>query len=89
MAGSQRRNAQHMYVVFDSLTRSFPRSLEQRSHIHVKATIGISGSYHFGPTVMTVLSHLRYHDTRLATFLFSEFFAQFRCPNEIGILFSL
>lgn len=48
-----------------------------------------SGSYHFGPTVMTVLSHLRYHDTRLATFLFSEFFAQFRCPNEIGILFSL
>ena len=76
-----------MHVVLDSLASSLGRSLEQRAHIYVEATVGISRSYHLGTTVVTILSHLRNHDTRLTALFLGKFFAQFRCPNEIGIFF--
>ena len=65
-----------MYIVLHCLTSSLCRSLEQRSHIHVEAAVGISGSYHLCTTVMTVLTHLRHEDTRTATFLLGKLFCQ-------------
>ncbi len=56
----------------NSLAGSFSRSLEQRSHIHVETTVGITGSYNLSTTVVSVLTHLSDHDTRLATFFLGK-----------------
>ena len=47
-----------MNVVFNGLTGCFFRSLEQRSHIHVEADIGIACGHYFSATIVPVLSDL-------------------------------
>ena len=56
-----------MDIVLYSLTSSLGRRLEQRSHIHVEATVSITCSHHFCTTVVTILPHLSDEDTRTTT----------------------
>ena len=74
-----------MDVIFDSLTSGFFWSLEERSHIHVEATVCITRSNYFGTTVVTVLPHLSDHDTGLATFLFCELLRELLSLDEVLI----
>lgn len=59
-----------MNVVLNRFTGSLGRCLEQGSHIHIEATVGISGCNNLGTAVVTVLAHLGYHDTRLTSHRF-------------------
>mgnify|MGYP007120001470 CR=1 FL=1 len=77
-----------MNVVFYRFTSSFSRSLEQRSHIHVETTVRITRCYYFGTTVMTVLSHLCNHDTRLTSLFFRKLLCQFTSTLEVAIVFT-
>ena len=77
-----------MNVVFNSLASSFRRSLEQRSHIHIEATVSITGCYDFSTTVVTVLSHLCNHDTRLTPLFLRELLGQFTSTFEVAIVFT-
>ena len=88
MSGSQWRNTYYMNVVFHCVTSSFGRSLEQRSHIYVETTVGITCCNYFCTTVVSVLSHLGNHDTRTAAFLLCKFFGQFASSCEVCILFT-
>ena len=88
MSGSQRRNTDYMNIVFNSFTCSFRRCLEQRSHIHVKTAVGITGRYHFGTTVVTVLSHLRNHDTGLTPLFLRKLLSQFTSTLEVAVVFT-
>ena len=88
MSGSQRRNTHYVNVVFYSLAGSFGRSLEQRSHIHVETTVCITCSYNFSTTVVSVLTHLSDHDTRLATFFLGKLGSQLTSLLEVCIFLS-
>ena len=81
MTCSQRAYAQAVYIVLHSLLGSLFRSLEQRSHIHVEAAISITRCYNLGTTVVTVLTHLGNHDTRLTTFFLGKL-----CRQTAGFL---
>ena len=65
-------DTQYMDIVLHRLFSCLCRSLEQGSHIDIKAAIGITGGYHFGATIMAVLSHLGNHDTGLTTFFLGK-----------------
>ena len=62
--------ADDMNVIIHRILRCFFWRLEQRSDIHVKAHIREGCSDNFGTAVMTVLAHLRNHNTRATTFEF-------------------
>ena len=64
--------ADDMNVIIHRILRCFFWRLEQRSDIHVKAHIREGCSDNFGTAVMTVLAHLRNHNTRTTTFEFFE-----------------
>ena len=72
MTCRKRTKADDVNVIIHSVLCGFFWSLEQRSDIHVKAHIREGCSDNFGATVMTVLAHLRNHDTRATTFEFFE-----------------
>ena len=61
-----------MHIVLDSHTGSLFRSLEERTHIHVEAAVGITCCHYLSTTVVTVLTHLGNEDTGTATFLLRE-----------------
>ena len=61
-----------MDIVLDSLAGRLGRSLEERTHIHVKTAVGVTGGYNLGTAVVTVLTHLGNHDTGLTALLLSE-----------------
>ena len=66
--GGQGGNSHYVHIVFYCLACSLGRRLEQRAHVYVETTVGISGCYHFGSTVVPVLPHFGNHDTRLPAF---------------------
>ena len=72
MTSCKRTEANDVNVIIHRILCCFFWSLEQRSDIHVKAHIREGCSDNFGTTVMTVLAHLRNHDTRATTFEFFE-----------------
>ena len=72
MTCCQRRCTDNMHIVLDSHTSSLFRGLEQRSHIHVEATVGITCCHYLCTTVVTVLTHLGNEDTRTTTLLLSK-----------------
>ena len=75
-----------MYIVLHSLTGSFCRSLEERTHIHVKAAVGITGSNNFRTAVMAILSHLRNHDTGLTSFALCKFLTHLLSLDKVRII---
>ena len=75
-----------MHVVLHGLAGSFGRSLEQRAHVHVEATVGIARSHDFRTTVVPVLTHLGYHDTRLTTLFLGKLLAQLASLGEVCII---
>ena len=75
MTCCKRTEADDVNVIIHRILCCFFWSLEQRSDIHVKAHIREGCSNNFGTAVMTVLAHLRNHDTRATTF---EFFKVIR-----------
>ena len=77
-----------MHVVLHSFAGCFGRRLEQRPHVHVETTVGIARSHDLCTTVVPVLAHLGYHDTRLATFLLGKLLAQFTSLGEVCIVFA-
>ena len=72
MPRRKRTKSDNMNVIIHRILCCFFWSLEQRSDIHVKAHIREGCSNNFGTAVMTVLAHLRNHDTRATTFEFFE-----------------
>ena len=72
MTSSQRRRTNDVYIILDSLTSSLGRCLEQWTHIHVEATIGITCCHYLCTTVVTILTHLGNEDTRTTTLLLSK-----------------
>ena len=72
MTCCKRTEADDVNVIIHSVLCCFFWSLEQRSDIYVKAHIREGCSDNFGTAVMTVLAHLRNHDTRATTFEFFE-----------------
>ncbi len=72
VTGGQRRHADGMHVVFNGLTGSFFRGLEERAHVDVEAEVGVSGCHHLGATVMAVLAELGDHDAWATAFFFGE-----------------
>ena len=72
MTSCKRTEANDMNVIIHRILCCFLWSLEQRSDIHVKAHIREGCSNNFGTAVMTVLAHLRNHNTRATTFEFFE-----------------
>ena len=86
MTSSQRRSANYVNVVLNSLAGSLGRSLEQRSHIYVKATVGIACCHYLSTAVVTVLSHLGYEDTGTATFLLSELVCQLASQLKLAVV---
>ena len=89
MTCSQRRYAEHMHVVFDRLTRSLGRRLEERTHVHVETAVGVTRSYHLGAAVVSVLAHLGDHDTRLTALLLGELLGQFAGTLEVAVVLCL
>ena len=79
VTGGEGRSTNDVDVVLNGLASSLGRSLEQRSHIDVEATVCISRSHYFCTTVVTVLTHLGYEDTGAATFLLGELIGQLTC----------
>ena len=77
-----------MNVVLNRFTGSLGRCLEQGSHIHIEATVSITGCYDFSTTVVTVLSHLCNHDTRLTPLFLRELLGQFTSTFEVAIVFT-
>ena len=51
---------------------SWVHYLKKRANVHVKAQIGKAGGHHFGPSVVTVLSHLGHQDAGPTPFLLLE-----------------
>ena len=88
MTSGQRRNAHYVNVVLHSLTGSLGRSLEQRSHIYVETTVRVTGSDHFSATVVSVLTHLSDHDTRLTALFLSELLAKLASFLEVCVFLS-
>ena len=86
MTGSKRADSEDMHIVLHSLTSSLGRSLEQRAHVNIKATVGISCRHNLSATVVTVLTHLGNHDTGLTTFALGKFFTHFLSFLKIGII---
>ena len=86
VACCQRGNANDVDVVLDSLLCSFSRGLEQRSHIHVESAVCITGGDNLCATVVTVLSKLGNHDTRLSSFLLGELGNHLLCLLELAVL---
>ena len=74
-----------MDVVFDSLTSGLFWSLEERTHIHVEATVSVARSDNLCTAVVTVLTHLSDHNTGLTTFLFSELLSKSLSLDEVLI----
>ena len=72
MTCGQRRNADNVYVILNSLLGSLGRGLEQGTHIDIEADIGITRSYDLGTAVVTILTQLCNHDTGLATLLLGK-----------------
>ena len=72
----QRGCANDVDIVLHGLASCFCGSLEQGTHIHVEATIGITGGYYLGTAVVTILTHLGNHDTGTAALLFCILFSQ-------------
>ena len=70
MPRRKRTKSDNMNIIIHRILCCFFWSLEQRSDIHVKAHVREGCSNNFGATVMTVLAHLRNHDTRTTTFEF-------------------
>ena len=66
--------ADDVHVVLHSLLGCLRRSLEERTHIHIEAAVGITGSHNLGSAVVSVLTQLGDHDTGLTAFL----------PGELG-----
>ena len=75
-----------MDIVLNSLASSLGRCLEQRSHIYIEATVGITSSYNLSTTVVTILTHLGDEDTRTTTFLLCELISQLACQLEVAIV---
>lgn len=86
MAGGKRAYTENMHVVLHCLTGGFSRRLEERAHVHIETAVSITGCYHLGSAVVTVLTHLGYHDSRLTTFTLGKFSRHFPCFLEIGIV---
>ena len=86
MTSCQRRGTYDMYVVLHGLTGSLLRSLEQRTHIYVETTIGITGSYDLSTTVVTILTHLSDEDTRTTAFLLCELVGKLLGLLEVAII---
>ena len=86
VTGSQRAGTNHIHVVLDSLASSLSRCLEQRAHIDVETAVGIAGSYYLGTTVVTVLTHLGYHDTRATALLLCKLFGQLTSLLEVLVV---
>ncbi len=76
-----------MHIVLHSLTGSFGRSLEQRTHVNVESAVGIARGYNFCTSVVAVLAHLGNHDAGLTTLALGEVGAHLLSTHEIGILF--
>ncbi len=76
-----------MHIVLHCLTGRFGRCLEQRTHVHVEAAVGIAGGYYLGTAVVAVLTHFRYHDTGLTTLFLCKFLTHLLGADEVGILF--
>ena len=76
-------------VVLDGLLGCFGGSLEERSHIDVESHIGITCGDHLGAAVVTVLSHLRHHDTRAAAFTLGELVGHLLSKLEAVVGFGL
>ena len=72
MTCSERRGTNDVDVVLDSHTGSLFGSLEQRTHIHVEATVGITCCHYLCTTVVTILTHLGNENTWTATFLLGK-----------------
>lgn len=75
-----------MNIILYGLTSSFGRSLEQRSHVYVETTIGITGCYYFGATVVTILAHLGHHDTGLTSLFLRKLLGQLASTLEVAII---
>ena len=75
-----------MNVVLNRFTGSLDRCLEQGSHIHIEATVGISGCNNLGTAVVTVLAHLGYHDTRLTSLFLRKLLRQFTSTVEVAVI---
>ena len=86
MTCCQRRCTDNMHIVLDSHTSSLFRGLEQRSHIHVEATVGITCCHYLCTTVVTVLTHLGNEDTRTTTFLLCELVGQLLSLLEVLVV---
>src|ERR1035441_4029248 len=65
---SQRRHADDMHIVLDSMPCHLKRSLEQRADIHVEADIRESSCDDFRAAVMAVLPHLGHQYARTPAF---------------------
>ena len=85
MTGGKRGYTEDVDVVLHSLTGCLCGSLEQRTHVDVETAVGITGGNHLGAAVVTVLTHLRNHDTGLATFALSEVSHSLAGLLEFGI----
>jgi hypothetical protein len=70
-------NPQNVYIILNGLPGRFSRSLKERTDVHVKSHICITGTDHFGPPVVTVLSHFGDHDPGLTACPGGEFTGQF------------
>jgi hypothetical protein len=53
-----------VHVVLDGLARGLLRGLEQRTHVHIEAQVGVGRGHHLGAAVVAVLAHLGDHDAR-------------------------
>ncbi len=73
MSGSQGGNTDNMHVVFHGLLGGFGWRLEERTHVHVKPDVRITGGDHFGSTVVAVLTHFGHHDAGTASLFGGEF----------------
>ena len=58
MAGRERADADHVDVVFDSLSRHFCGRAEQRAKVDVEAEVGEGRGDDLGAPVVAVLPHL-------------------------------
>ena len=79
--------ADDVNVIIHSVLRCFFWSLEQRSDIYVKAHIREGCCDNFGAAVMTVLAHLRNHDTRATTFEFFEVICHLTYFSDYIVIF--
>ena len=79
-------HAQDMHIVFDGLACGFCRGLEQGTHVDIEPAVGVACCYDFSSAVVTVLSHLGYHDTWLATFASCEVGTHFLGFLEVRVV---